>query len=46
MEKKHKEWEEMECCEEHSKSKEHLMNKKKMLEKKLEWVNDQLAKAK
>lgn len=36
----------MECCVEHMKSKEHLTAKKAMLEKKLAWVNDELAKAK
>jgi len=34
----------MECCEKHAMSKEHLEMKKKMLEAKLEWVNEQLAK--
>jgi hypothetical protein len=34
----------MECCEEHAMSKEHLEAKKKMLEEKLEWVNEQLKK--
>lgn len=42
-EKKHME---MDCCMEHSKSKEHLENKKAMLEKKLAWINEELAKAK
>ncbi len=34
----------MECCQEHKMSKEHLEMKKKRLEEKLEWVNEQLAK--
>lgn len=34
----------MDCCEEHAMSKEHLEMKKKMLEKKLKWVNEKLGK--
>jgi len=34
----------MECCEKHKMSKEHLEMKKKMLEKKLKWVNEELEK--
>ncbi len=34
----------MECCKEHSMSKEHLEMKKKMLEEKLKWVNEELGK--
>ena len=33
----------MDCCQEHKMSKEHLENKKKMLEEKLKWVNEKLA---
>jgi hypothetical protein len=32
------------CCREHKMSKEHLEAKKKMLEEKLEWVNEKLGK--
>ena len=32
----------MDCCMEQKKSKEHLQMKKKMLEEKLKWVNEQL----
>ena len=32
----------MDCCQEHKMSKEHLENKKKMLEEKLKWVNEKL----
>lgn len=35
---------EMDCCNEHKMSKEHLEMKKKMLEEKLEWVNEELGK--
>jgi hypothetical protein len=35
----------MECCKEHSMSKEHLEMKKQMLEDKLKWVNEELEKA-
>ena len=34
----------MECCKEHKMSKEHLKAKKKMLEEKLNWVNEELGK--
>lgn len=34
----------MDCCEKHKMSKEHLEMKKKMLEEKLKWVNEELAK--
>lgn len=34
----------MDCCGEHKMSKEHLENKKKMLEEKLKWVNEELGK--
>jgi hypothetical protein len=34
----------MDCCEEHKMSKEHLQIKKKMLEEKIEWVNEELKK--
>jgi hypothetical protein len=34
----------MECCDEHKMSKEHLKEKKEMLEEKLKWVKGQLAK--
>lgn len=34
----------MGCCHEHAMSKEHLGMKKEMLEKKLKWVNEELAK--
>lgn len=34
----------MECCKEHAMSKEHLEMKKKFLEEKLKWVNEELAK--
>lgn len=34
----------MECCQEHKMSKEHLTMKKKMLEEKLKWVNEELGK--
>lgn len=34
----------MDCCKEHAKSKEHLEMKKKMLEEKLKWVNEELGK--
>ncbi|MGH7245778.1 MAG: hypothetical protein ACREGI_02485 [Candidatus Levyibacteriota bacterium] len=34
----------MDCCMEHKMSKEHLENKKKMLEEKLQWVNEELGK--
>ncbi|HYK08768.1 MAG TPA: DUF5320 domain-containing protein [Candidatus Eisenbacteria bacterium] len=36
----------MECCEEHEMSREHLENKKKMLEEKLQWVEERLKEAK
>lgn len=36
----------MDCCEEHKMSKEHLEMKKKMLEEKLKWVSEELAKSK
>jgi hypothetical protein len=32
----------MDCCKEHGMSKKHLEAKKKMLEEKLEWVNEKL----
>ena len=32
------------CCHEHKTSKEHLEMKKKMLEEKLKWVNEELGK--
>ena len=32
----------MECCEKHRMSKEHLEAKKEMLEEKLKWVNEKL----
>lgn len=32
----------MECCEKHKMSKEHLEMKKKVLEEKLKWVNEKL----
>lgn len=35
---------EMECCKEHSMSKEHLEMKKEFLEEKLKWVNEELGK--
>lgn len=34
----------MDCCMEHKMSKEHLENKKKMLEEKLKWVEEELTK--
>lgn len=34
----------MECCQKHWTSKEHLESKKKMLEEKLSWVNEELGK--
>lgn len=34
----------MECCMEHKMSREHLEHKKKMLEEKLKWVEEELAK--
>jgi hypothetical protein len=34
----------MDCCKEHMMSKDHLEMKKKMLEKKLKWVNEELGK--
>lgn len=34
----------MDCCQEHKMSKEHLEMKKKMLEEKLNWVNEELGK--
>ncbi len=34
----------MDCCQEHKMSKEHLESKKKMLEEKLKWVNEELGK--
>lgn len=34
----------MDCCKEHAMSKEHLEMKKKMLEEKLKWVNEELGK--
>jgi hypothetical protein len=34
----------MDCCQEHKMSKEHLEMKKKMLEEKLKWVNEELGK--
>jgi len=34
----------MDCCMEHKMSKEHLENKKQMLEEKLKWVNEELGK--
>ncbi len=34
----------MECCQTHKMSKEHLGMKKKMLEEKLKWVDEELAK--
>lgn len=34
----------MDCCMEHKMSKEHLEHKKKMLEEKLKWVEEELAK--
>lgn len=34
----------MNCCREHVMSKEHLEMKKKMLEEKLKWINEQLGK--
>jgi hypothetical protein len=36
----------MDCCKEHAMSKEHLEMKKKMLEEKLKWVNEELGKSK
>jgi hypothetical protein len=36
----------MDCCKEHMMSKEHLEMKKKMLEEKLKWVNEELKKSK
>ena len=35
---------EMDCCKEHKMSKEHLEAKKKFLEEKLKWVNEELEK--
>ena len=34
----------MDCCHEHRMSKEHLEGKKKRLEEKLNWVNEELGK--
>ena len=34
----------MDCCSEHRVSKEHLEGKKKRLEEKLKWVNEELGK--
>jgi len=34
----------MDCCKEHMMSKNHLEMKKKMLEEKLKWVNEELGK--
>ncbi len=34
----------MDCCMEHKMSKEHLEAKKKMLEEKLKWVEEELGK--
>jgi len=34
----------MDCCMKHKMSKEHLEAKKKMLEEKLKWVEEELAK--
>ncbi|MDO8497340.1 MAG: hypothetical protein Q7S61_02225 [bacterium] len=34
----------LDCCEGHSMSKEHLEAKKKKLEEKLKWVNEELGK--
>jgi translation elongation factor P/translation initiation factor 5A len=34
----------MECCEKHKMSKEHLEKKKKMLEEKLKWITEELEK--
>ena len=34
----------MDCCQEHRMSKEHLEGKKKRLEEKLKWVNEELGK--
>ena len=34
----------LDCCQEHKMSKEHLEMKKKMLEEKLNWVKEELAK--
>lgn len=34
----------MDCCNEHKMSKEHLEMKKEMLGEKLKWVNEELAK--
>jgi hypothetical protein len=34
----------MDCCHEHKMPKEHLENKKKMLEEKLKWVEEELGK--
>ena len=36
----------MECCDEHMMSKEHLEMKKKMLQEKLDWIDEELKKAK
>jgi len=36
----------MDCCKEHMMSKEHLEMKKKRLEEKLKWVNEQLTNSK
>ena len=33
----------LDCCKEHKMSKEHLKAKKKMLEEKLKWVEEQLS---
>lgn len=33
----------MDCCHDHHMSKEHLELKKKLLEEKLAWINEQLA---
>lgn len=44
---KDKGWsDEMECCQKHFMSKEHLKMKKEMLEEKLKWVNEKLKEAK
>lgn len=36
----------MDCCQGHKMSKEYLEAKKKMLEEKLKWVNEELGKSK
>ena len=34
----------MDCCKEHMMSEKHLKNKKKRIEEKLEWIDEELKK--